>query len=1485
MRSAWFRRLGLAAVAGICLAGTAATTTSCAGTRDEINRVQPGAIKKADLVGDPRNPNDAPEWYVRSLILEVHRTNPWFSDGLQDLVRRVRFEVTENFLVARNAYEYITGSDGKGGVRGKTNNGAIVGMWRIQSHFNIQKAYNQGTGEELNITEENTTDVQWQDREYMRVDWSQNLVNDPNNIFWGEVIFGDMTFRPVPFYEQDPSRPNSSHFEEINGGYFDVASKFIATPQTINYYGYQIPWCLLANSRLHPSTYTEGTYECNDQEVTIRTSFAKVPVGDKSTDYEVGELDGGWDGNIQAPLTLHRSGYDRIYGVTDNTWHRLMMRYNLWQKSHTATVCGENNVKADGDATCAEADPNSVCDLNVKLCTIPYSKREVRPVVWYVDPEMPELFWNATEHGVKQWDTALSRAIAYARETECRRIGGDRAACHGEHFTSAEIDLTKEDEPKLSGVNVLCHNPVRKGDPAACGQEGKKVLKGDIRHHMIAWWKNPSINNPLGVIVWSGDPTTGENIGSLANVFGASVQSYSSRARDYIQLINGDVSPEEYAAGKPAEWYMEQQGGLSTDVPNDPVLSSYKTVIEKAQHGGTAMPKAEIDARIKAVNVKELGDRLGLSKALAGAKTPLERMDRMRKYVNQQSALGTPGFADPTAYAAKLQNNMELAKKGGFENKIFNDQWVKSVDIAPTAATDPTVLDAYSPLRGGNPTMIGYQALQEMEERSRKHLCRLDPGAEMLRFEWMSGYAAKMKAKYPDGATADGIYAERAGLKGAKIDRFVRGKIIYQELLEPTYEFTLIHEMGHLMSMEHDFPASWDSPNFRTEYWTLRAHGKKANVVTCENPDGSTKDPKTCLGPRWLDPVTPEELGTAKGAEHDSIDSYADSSVMDYKFDTIYSPSLGAYDKMAAKFIYTRLAETFDDEQYSLIAKTMPARFIPSLGLMNSEAWLTTFNSFYVHYTEIAKHLNLFDEKRCRKQTPEEHDKGIGALGLVCAPVHKDHAFLRDFDPRGTLPSGFPEWLRMFYAKTSDALPGGLGGKVRWPYKVGDGRLSYVHNYYYDNGADFYEITKDAIELYDLKYMDYFFRKGIRESNIYSAGRSMYYRFFDRVQSLQWNAISDVARETAGGEIDPSAFSGYDDKAKLLSLTLLFDSMQASLLRPQPGAYVSSNAVKNTGSLYDVFTVPEKEGAPGDFKIGIGDARYIDNAYDLTKMFDYESYAKRGGSFLEKPLASIALTDSRPQLSTVARETYLDGRNVMYSFRSAIPRGFDRLVAGVMADDWDTVAPYVDPAAPDVAGMKPLSLMRLWEDDPAKIFRPAAAKIVDPMLGYSIKLPAMYLMLLYQPIDSNMELVNRTRVWLDGGPEAIKVPDAEKISFFDPVDGMQWNAKSFGKEVLAGKMVDIGIGARMMEHANELLMAAFNVETEAVPGAPNPAQKRVKYGPDRRPMKVGGGTLTAADVKDTTAAVKLRQYVGFLNSTRQLLYWLGFGPCGRGEEC
>ena len=48
-----------------------------------------------------------------------------------------------------------------------------MAAFKIQSHFDVKRSYNPGTGEELNVIEENANDSPWYDRQFMRVDWSK----------------------------------------------------------------------------------------------------------------------------------------------------------------------------------------------------------------------------------------------------------------------------------------------------------------------------------------------------------------------------------------------------------------------------------------------------------------------------------------------------------------------------------------------------------------------------------------------------------------------------------------------------------------------------------------------------------------------------------------------------------------------------------------------------------------------------------------------------------------------------------------------------------------------------------------------------------------------------------------------------------------------------------------------------------------------------------------------------------------------------------------------------------------------------------------------------------------------------------------------------------------------------------------------------------------------------------------------------------------
>ncbi len=147
--------------------------SSCAEERDPINRVQPNVVRKVDLDG---------EWYHQQTIIDLETRAcagfvgwPAFFD-----LDRVRWDIQENYLYARRAYELIENTDNVEhrpgsedltvGARlfddGQPYLGGVVAAFRIPSHFDIRREYNPTTGEEINVITENTTDRPWHEREW-----------------------------------------------------------------------------------------------------------------------------------------------------------------------------------------------------------------------------------------------------------------------------------------------------------------------------------------------------------------------------------------------------------------------------------------------------------------------------------------------------------------------------------------------------------------------------------------------------------------------------------------------------------------------------------------------------------------------------------------------------------------------------------------------------------------------------------------------------------------------------------------------------------------------------------------------------------------------------------------------------------------------------------------------------------------------------------------------------------------------------------------------------------------------------------------------------------------------------------------------------------------------------------------------------------------------------------------------------------------------
>ncbi|MBM4364169.1 MAG: hypothetical protein FJ104_15930, partial [Deltaproteobacteria bacterium] len=255
-RSPLLRPLSSAALLLAASAGLA----GCATEREPISRVQANALSKEFFVGSLSTPDDDPEFFTRSFVVDGSEAQELVGIGSYSGLERVRWEITEKLLLARRAYPEGDGATDRGNAG--PPDGTILAAYPIESHFDVQRSYNPQTGEELNVVEENTTDRPWQERSHFRVDWSMNQVETANwtDLFIGRLT-GEIEITPLAYAVTDPDADDAPHFDRKDG-YLDVTSKFLVAPSASMYPG--LPQCVLMG-------FVTGTAvsNCDPQEAVI----------------------------------------------------------------------------------------------------------------------------------------------------------------------------------------------------------------------------------------------------------------------------------------------------------------------------------------------------------------------------------------------------------------------------------------------------------------------------------------------------------------------------------------------------------------------------------------------------------------------------------------------------------------------------------------------------------------------------------------------------------------------------------------------------------------------------------------------------------------------------------------------------------------------------------------------------------------------------------------------------------------------------------------------------------------------------------------------------------------------------------------------------------------------------------------------------------------------------------------------------------------
>jgi hypothetical protein len=285
--------------------------------------------------------------------------------------------VREDVLVAYRSYARLAGSDPDQGREGEEYTENAVAAFPILSHFDIQRQYNASTGEQSNVIVENSFDKLWFEREYIRVDWSRNLISN------FEFISSAATLTNLSYFVQEEEGGADAMVRELDDEgrtrYFDFVNKMQVLPDEWGCYF---------------SIYGWSAEDCTAAELKVRMSFLRA---DPLREYEPVQ----YDDRLMTKFGYFRTerfGFDPWRGVTQSGRSFLANRHPMWVEVWEKDAAGEFIRDAEG-----RPQPK------------PMAERVAKPIVYYTSLNMPEDVVETSRVTGNSWDNAFRQSVAAAQ--------------------------------------------------------------------------------------------------------------------------------------------------------------------------------------------------------------------------------------------------------------------------------------------------------------------------------------------------------------------------------------------------------------------------------------------------------------------------------------------------------------------------------------------------------------------------------------------------------------------------------------------------------------------------------------------------------------------------------------------------------------------------------------------------------------------------------------------------------------------------------------------------------------------------------------------------------------------------------------------------------------------------------------------------------------------------------------------------------------
>ncbi len=1384
----WLGAAALMAIAG---------AQGCAGERDPINRVQVGVFPKTFFVGEKlQDASDDPEFYFRTTVVDVSAgadSEELFTSSDAQPTVRIRWEITEHQINARLSYELVNNTDLKGtngaDPRGEeqratktqkaparpTTDGQIVAAFKIDKQFDIRRSYNAETGEEHNVIVENDEDRPWTQREYIRVDWSQNLVKDAYDLDAASQagLYGGFKWEPIAYNVTDPEHPDAPMLD-IKGGYLDLTNKAFASPQMIHDEEYgDFPVCMLTGEFPRVS--------CNPSEVKMRLAFKKVV----DTDYE--PLD--YDGNrmdMFGYFTNDRYGYDRRYGVVDDRWHRFASRWNVYEKSHAEAKVACNTPETtppsasphrddNNDGTedeCTAVGRGSKCDEFKQLCTIPIRDRKVKTIPWHVNREFPEDLFESSKNVVDKWSDTIRVAIITARLAECRRTheeGCEGAMGWPQTWSDDYVPpVGANGGAEVPKVFVLCHNPVdpAKGDDPACGKEGTSPRMGDLRYNFFSYVVSAQVQAPWGIMVDAEDPLTGEKVAGSVNQYGATLDRAAGQLVDLVDLLNGVTPPDQFIQGRDVSDWVRSNTALGTTARP------------------AAMSADELKTRLGAFDPKAMAP---FATGPAGAKTrsavpaSVRRSQRMKDL----ALAGKLGMGN-----GAIMERMKRLQGSEIEAKMVTPDVAQMAGLNPKDAVTTETIKRAAPFASTAPLLRRALDRKMKIGRAQRHSCR----REAPETDHLLGLARKAQNLFGKVDPKDA-----AALKEHKAKIFQWGRESYSASV-------YAHEFGHSVGLRHNFAGTFDSLNYDNHYWQLRTKNGTVTKVCA----AGTQDGNDCVGPRYSDPLTDDEI-------NGGIGGYATSSVMDYPGDQQLDMFLiGKYDRAAVRFGYGGTVDVWNKPGVSVNADgDNKALAFAETGFSTSPGLFGVIDfpkpggaeSDYIHYSQYAAKFGLLNGCHPDSESP---------LGTTCqgAPLDvADYRDLKDF-------VAVPEYAA--FASVKNAVD--PQGRVRRGYMFSSDEYAdsgNVPSFAYDAGADPYEQIRFLESAYENRYILDAFRRNRTMFNSWDVVSRVQAHYLDAIQMISKAfAFAMVLDVDDPSKPSPQLLVDGNFGPAAAGASVAFDLFARMLTRPEPGSYCSTGDSNCPGiqppGLLDYIWMADAYPLPATtaygFNVALGSGRYIHNDFDYNQGYWWSDYQKQVGSFYDKTWAIYYLSEAFDSFISNSKEDFVDGRYKNVNYATIYPEQTRRLFAAIMTGDIESFAPEADANGTGIPNAN--LVYPQWHNLDGWGTRTAKPKLVDPAFGWNEQLYAMVWGTMLFPTSWSNAFINDSRITALAN-EQLSWPAAETITFVDPVTSITYRAHTKGTEKIFGVDKQKTVGARMLDWANNLLEEAYICEVDA----------------------------------------------------------------------